>query len=114
MKGVLIAFIPSSLHQLDVSINYGRGFWSWVLPLRHSETADIDVESEKFKKAAEIYHDETLKRLQLEEVAHERYTGADMDTKVKMLRCVGSNDFFDGVTTSPKTTVLRIRRRAPD
>jgi len=63
--------------------------------------ADIEVEVEKLRNATEVYHDEALKLLELAEVAYERYVSADVETKSEMLRCVGSNFSFDGVTISP-------------
>jgi site-specific DNA recombinase len=61
---------------------------------------DIEIELENLREATESYHDEGLRLLELAQVAHGQYLAANPEKQAKILKCVGSNFVFDGVTVT--------------
>ena len=66
-----------------------------------AKLAEIEVELERLREATESYHEEGLKLLELAQVAHQRYLAHPNDKRAKILRLIGSNYVFDGVSISP-------------
>lgn len=66
-----------------------------------AEMQEIEIELEAMREATESYHEEGVRLLELAQVAHGHYVTANPEKQAKMLRCVGSNFLFDGVSVTP-------------
>ena len=66
-----------------------------------SEMASIEEEQEKLRGATESYYEEGLQLLELAQVAYSLYLEHSVQKKAEMLRVVGLNYSFDGVTVTP-------------
>jgi len=56
---------------------------------------------ENLREATESYHGEGLRLLELAHVAHGQYLAANPEKQARILKSVGSNFMFDGVTVTP-------------
>jgi len=64
------------------------------------EMQDIEIELENLREATESYHDEGLHLLELAQFAHGQFLAENPENQAKILKCVGANFVFDGVSAT--------------